>query len=80
MQRIEKSAEQADGTERNAPHRRADRGQRNRGSHHHSRRLDVGAEREVETGGRRKNAVRLAADGVVLFTGSEGTERRADLS
>jgi len=72
LQQLEKSAEQADGTERTRITAELT------AAGEIAARITIrdvsgGAEREVDTGDRRKSALRLAADGAVVFTGSEGT-------
>ncbi len=72
LQRMEKSAEQADGTERTRLTAELTAASEI-AARITIRDVSSGAEREVDTGGRRKSALRLAADDTVLFTGSEGT-------
>ncbi len=70
MQRLETSAEQADTAERTRLTSTL-AALTETASRITIRQLATGAEREVDTGARRKTAVRLAADNLVLFTGSE---------
>jgi hypothetical protein len=70
MQRLETSAEQADTAER-ARLTVALAALTEAGSRITIREIATGTERELDTGGRRKTAIRLAASNLVLFTGSE---------
>lgn len=72
MQRLEASAEQADTAER-LRLTAALTGLTGTMSRITIREIATGVERDLETGAIRKSAVRLAADGAVLFTGSEGS-------
>jgi Tol biopolymer transport system component len=70
MQRLEASAEQTDAPER-ARLTAALAALTETAARITIREISSGDERDLDTGARRKNAVRLAADGTVLFTGSE---------
>jgi hypothetical protein len=72
MQRLEASAEQADTAER-LRLTAALTGLTTTMSRVTIREIATGVERDLDTGAIRKSAVRLAADGAVLFTGSEGS-------
>jgi Tol biopolymer transport system component len=70
LQRMEKSAEQAEGAERTRISAELTAASEI-AARITIREVSSGAERGVDTGGRRKSALRLAADGTVLFSGSD---------
>ena len=70
MRRLETAAEQADTAER-VRLTAALAALTEAGSRITIREIATGTERDVDTGGRRKTAIRLAAGNLVLFTGSE---------